>query len=87
MGQGQYSKLNSLTLPVEELTRQNCSSRAMKLLPSENNNRLDYLAQTGSELPKVPIVTCCVDRRNQILHMRQSSSEITLELPLVRDGP
>jgi hypothetical protein len=35
----------------EELTRQSCSHRATQLLPDENNNRLDYLAQTGSKLP------------------------------------
>jgi hypothetical protein len=31
------------------------STRAMQLLPSENNNRSDNLAQTGSDLPQVPM--------------------------------
>jgi hypothetical protein len=80
-------KLNHPTLLREEQTSQSCTCRAIQLLPGKNNNRSDYLAQTGSELSEVPIATFPVDRRNLILLTRQSSGEITLELPLVTDGP
>jgi hypothetical protein len=81
------SKLNCPTLLGEELTRQSCSSRAMQLLSGKNNNRFHHLAQTGSELPHVPIATCPVDRRNQILLTSQSPDKTTSEPLLVTDGP
>jgi hypothetical protein len=71
----------------EELTRQRCSYRATQLPPDKNSNRWDNLVQTGSELPQVPIATCTVNRRKQILLRNPSSDETTSELPLVTDGP
>jgi hypothetical protein len=56
------------------------------MLPGENN-RSDHLAQTGSELPQVPIATCPVDRRNQILLTTQPCDENTSELLLIMDSP
>jgi hypothetical protein len=44
-----------------------CSGRATQLPPDKNSNRSALLGQTGSDLPLVPILTCPVDRRNQIL--------------------
>jgi hypothetical protein len=64
MGLRQYSKLNFPTLLGEELTRQSCSCRATQLQPGENNNTSDHLAQTGSELPQVPIAICPVEGTN-----------------------
>jgi hypothetical protein len=63
--------------------RQICSGKAKQLQHGENNNRLDHRAQTGSELPQIPIATCPVDRKNQI----QSSGETISDLPLVTDSP
>jgi hypothetical protein len=51
---GQHSKLNCPTFLGEELTSHCCSCRATQLQLDETN-RLDHLAQTGNELPKVPI--------------------------------
>jgi hypothetical protein len=65
----------------EELTGQNCSGRAMQLLPGINNNISDNVAQTGSKLPQVPVATCPVDRRNQIPLKSQSSGETTSDGP------
>jgi hypothetical protein len=45
----------------------------LQLLPGKNNNTVDHLAQTGSELPEVPMATCPVDKRNQILFTSQPS--------------
>jgi hypothetical protein len=59
----------------------------MYLLPGENNNQSDHLAQNHSELTQVPVAICPVDRRNQILLIIQPSGETTSELLLVTDGP
>jgi hypothetical protein len=56
-------------------------------LPGEYINRIDHLAQTGSELPQVPIPTCPVDRWHQILLTSQLPGETTSELPLITDSP
>jgi hypothetical protein len=48
---------------------------------------MDHLAKTGSELSQVPVATCPVDRRNQILLTSQLSDETTSELPLITDSP
>jgi hypothetical protein len=58
----------------------------MQMLAGEIN-RLDHLAQTGSELPQVPIATCPVDRMNEILFTSQLSDETISELPLITDSP
>jgi hypothetical protein len=69
----------------EELIRQICNSRATQLLPGKNNNGSDHLAQTGSDLPQVPIATCPENSRNQILLTSQSPGETTSRLPLATD--
>jgi elongation factor P--beta-lysine ligase len=71
----------------EELTRQSCSCRATQLLPGENKNISEHLAQTRSELPQASTVTCPVDRSNQVLLTSQSLGETISEFPLVKDGP
>jgi hypothetical protein len=45
------------------LTSKSCCCIATQLPSGKNNNRSDYLAQTGSALSQVPIAICPVDRR------------------------
>jgi hypothetical protein len=59
----------------------------MQLPPGEKNKKSNHLAQTGTELLQVPIATCPVDKRNQILITSQSSGETTSELWLIMDCP
>jgi hypothetical protein len=80
-------KINYPTLLGEKLTSQNCSYKSTQLLPGEYNNKSDHLSPTGNQLPEVPIATCPVDRKNQILHTSQSPGKTTSELPLATDGP
>jgi hypothetical protein len=71
----------------KEPTRQSCSFQAMQLLPGENNDSSDHLAQTGSELAQSPIANCPGERRNKILLTSQSPGETILELLLITNGP
>jgi hypothetical protein len=40
--------------PAVGAAEQSGIGRAAQLLPGENNNRMDYLAETDNELPQVP---------------------------------
>jgi hypothetical protein len=69
----------------EELTSHTCSYRATHLPHGKNNNRSEHFSLAVSELPQIPIATCPVDRRNQILFTSQSPGEIISGLLLSMD--